>query len=759
MIGSKTTSLIHLISILSLLPASLLATNKVSQNGITWYFDRDYETGVFANGENWVVGPVTITKITPYDRNLGDDIDTNGSMVNPLSGKQGFDSETSKVQYRRELNAARNLPLTLKSGNSIISTETLESASKNRIHNAAVLTVLSEIPKDGSFRPPYMGTVKPIFNKSQLNYSVLRRLKPTANSIHPSNLTNREVKHVLIDVIRGWQTSEVKAKNLTPGYGREIAKAHTAAALSLQLDYDSSKKEPLLIELVQRGIDIYGAAKAGHNWYHDGGHNHGRKIALYIAAKVLQNSDMLKYCDATYFDGFQEDTQHFFVTRKDVDTKRNPITKEAYREEHIGLPEWGSQTTTQPERNSPSWSYTGYRHINGQSNVGLVLVVTLMGDRDLWNSEALFRYTIERYWTRETKNPSNGLNSTNGIPRFTYEMWNKYFKIGSPPPTLNPPTVSKAPGLYHEQILIELQAMESNHKIYYTNDGTDPTTSSLIYTVPINLITNTHIKAFATAEGFEPSETIQAEYTFQTKRPAISPAPGAYDTDLSIQILSTTPDTVTYYTTDGSEPSTNSSIYTNAIELNKTTTLKYFAQSQNIKPSNIETAVFSIRDYSSTESWQSHRFEDMDNTFEISFLSSPSSDNIDAVTGLGYQDTESFSDLACICRYWTDGTLQARNGASYTSDTTIKYNKNSIYEFKFIVNIPQKTYSVTVKTDGSEPMTLARDYKFRLEQSQVELLNTLSHISQPNSFHTIKNLTQKRGSSPNSPEQLLLTAQ
>jgi len=39
--------------------------SSLTQHGITWKFDKQYETGTFANGDYWVVGPITVTSISP----------------------------------------------------------------------------------------------------------------------------------------------------------------------------------------------------------------------------------------------------------------------------------------------------------------------------------------------------------------------------------------------------------------------------------------------------------------------------------------------------------------------------------------------------------------------------------------------------------------------------------------------------------------------------------------------------------------------
>jgi len=55
--------------------------SSITQEGITWTFDKPYETGQFANQNDWwVIGPVTIVKISPdFDGTY------NGWEVNPSS--------------------------------------------------------------------------------------------------------------------------------------------------------------------------------------------------------------------------------------------------------------------------------------------------------------------------------------------------------------------------------------------------------------------------------------------------------------------------------------------------------------------------------------------------------------------------------------------------------------------------------------------------------------------------------------------------
>lgn len=74
------------------------------------------------------------------------------------------------------------------------------------------------------------------------------------------------------------------------------------------------------------------------------------------------------------------------------------------------------------------------------------------------------------------------------------------------------PTFNPEGGTYYEEQSVSLSCNTPEATIYYTVDGSDPTTSSTVYTEPITVSENTTIKAFATKEGYEDSEIAEAEY-------------------------------------------------------------------------------------------------------------------------------------------------------------------------------------------------------------------------------------------------------
>ena len=92
----------------------------------------------------------------------------------------------------------------------------------------------------------------------------------------------------------------------------------------------------------------------------------------------------------------------------------------------------------------------------------------------------------------------------------------------SQPPAVAAPAFSPAPGGYTSALNVTLSDSTSGATIYYTTDGTVPTTSSPVYASPINVSSTTTIKAIATAPGLNNSPIASGDYTIQTGTGVIS---------------------------------------------------------------------------------------------------------------------------------------------------------------------------------------------------------------------------------------------
>jgi len=75
------------------------------------------------------------------------------------------------------------------------------------------------------------------------------------------------------------------------------------------------------------------------------------------------------------------------------------------------------------------------------------------------------------------------------------------------------PTANPIEGKYSKSINVSLATSTEGAKIYYTLDGTRPTTSSDEYIAPIRISSTATLKAFAVKEGYDNSTILTAVYT------------------------------------------------------------------------------------------------------------------------------------------------------------------------------------------------------------------------------------------------------
>lgn len=89
-------------------------------------------------------------------------------------------------------------------------------------------------------------------------------------------------------------------------------------------------------------------------------------------------------------------------------------------------------------------------------------------------------------------------------------------------------------------------------------------------------------------------EAATLDGTAITAAPAFVPPPGAYTDMVSVTMTSATPSAQIYYTTDGTEPTAQSTLYTSAIDLAATTTLKARAFKNGLVASPITTGSYVV---------------------------------------------------------------------------------------------------------------------------------------------------------------------
>jgi len=483
------------------------AATSLTQNNITWTFDKDYPVGQFVNGDWYVVGPAKIISIE-NDLNdktfLSDAVTVNGSMINPK-----IDMATRHTQYHQgyderlwgylpELNAARpngkplakDNPLELKPNDSLVSVvswlwrsrEDREEGSprppadakvapdgggaRPSVRTAAVLTCLKEAPKEGTFRPPYAGDAKPLHNVSQLRLDLLRNLDPAGKNIHYATRTalapgvekydvdfyamvggNIYIPELVygtallwLDHIPTWYGGQTYHPYLTtPNYGREICHLLASSMLALHLDWNkldvgkpektgTDAKMPLLINIVQLGIDFTGIADAGGYWQADGGHNAGRKPTILFAGLMLDDKHMMNV--GHWKTEFQDDGQTLYITEEIIARSQEKLKSEntesyptaSYTPAMLGMPEWQfNKNSGDPD---PAWS-AGYRVINASYIPALALSLLMFEDgRKLFNHDPWFDYA-DRVMSAPYEPAMSG-HGYNSLPNFARNMWRTY---------------------------------------------------------------------------------------------------------------------------------------------------------------------------------------------------------------------------------------------------------------------------------------------------------------------------------------------
>ena len=145
--------------------------------------------------------------------------------------------------------------------------------------------------------------------------------------------------------------------------------------------------------------------------------------------------------------------------------------------------------------------------------------------------------------------------------------------------------VVPTPELKYENEKVTISCLQEGATLYYTTDGSDPTTESTRYTSPIPVSHNMTIKAIATYEDMQTSDVASLVInSFKVEMPVIQFA------NLQVYISCTTPDATIYYTLDGSDPTGASGImYTEPVSVTNNCTVKAVAKRSGYNNSDIAT--------------------------------------------------------------------------------------------------------------------------------------------------------------------------
>jgi hypothetical protein len=247
------------------------------------------------------------------------------------------------------------------------------------------------------------------------------------------------------------------------------------------------------------------------------------------------------------------------------------------------------------------------------------------------------------------------------------------------------PVFSPAAGTYLATQSVTISDTTPGVIIYYTTDGSTPTSTSRVYNGPVAISGRETITALARAPGFINSDLASADYVFQAAPPTMNPAGGTYSAAQSVALSDATPGAVIHYTTDGSTPTASSPIFSGPISVNATATINALATFAGFNNSTVAGAAYTIL------------------TSAITPVFSPVGGTYNAVQSLTLSD----GTTGAVIHYTTDGSTPTASSPVYSTALTV--NKTAIIKALVVASgfnnsaIATATYTLQPLAPGFSP--------------------------------------------------------
>ena len=169
-------------------------------------------------------------------------------------------------------------------------------------------------------------------------------------------------------------------------------------------------------------------------------------------------------------------------------------------------------------------------------------------------------------------------------------------------PTVPTPTFSPAAGSYIATQSVYISDILLGVGLYYTTDGSTPTfpvtgtTAAYTGAITVTATAGETIKAICVKAGYTTSSVASATYIVgQTvATPTFSPAAGSYSGTQSVTLSCSTSGASIYYTTDGTTPTSGSTLYTGAISVATSETVKAIGILAGWTDSSVASAAYTI---------------------------------------------------------------------------------------------------------------------------------------------------------------------
>jgi hypothetical protein len=132
----------------------------------------------------------------------------------------------------------------------------------------------------------------------------------------------------------------------------------------------------------------------------------------------------------------------------------------------------------------------------------------------------------------------------------------------------------------------------------YTTDGSDPHVSGTATDgtppVVVTVSSNMTIRGYWHESGYTDGDDSSCTYQIQAAAPTCNPVAGTYGSAQSVSLSSATPSNTIRYTVDGSAPGGGSSVYSSAISVPSSMTIRSYASASGYADSGITDCAYTI---------------------------------------------------------------------------------------------------------------------------------------------------------------------
>ncbi len=192
-----------------------------------------------------------------------------------------------------------------------------------------------------------------------------------------------------------------------------------------------------------------------------------------------------------------------------------------------------------------------------------------------------------------------GANGSGQVGDGTLLQRNEPTKVAEPGFAWKASTPRLIPGQnsYSAPTTVTLSAVTPGAAIYYTTNGVDPTTGDPALPSGGTFIVDRTLtlKAIAVKDGMPSSNVAAAAYIMNLPAPTFSPAAGTYASSMTVGLQCSVTAAGIRYTTDGTDPTPSSALYSAPVAIDVSTTIKARAFRDGWTDSSLVSAAYVLK--------------------------------------------------------------------------------------------------------------------------------------------------------------------